>query len=78
MSYEYVLDSSAWVEWLGDTEKALKIERLVQGKTTASSIMALAEIADKCARENASILPIVLFMQKNTALLPISLDIAME
>ena len=76
MNYKYVLDSYAWAEFFDGSEKGKKIKDLLK-ENTATSILVLAEFSDKCAREGREIETFVEFIQANTAILPLTQEIAL-
>ncbi|MBI4016754.1 MAG: PIN domain-containing protein [Candidatus Aenigmarchaeota archaeon] len=78
MSYKYVIDSSAWVEYFGGTRKGAKIRHIVDEEEIATSIIAIAELADKHTRENRPFEPTLEFVQSKAAILPITVDIAVD
>jgi len=77
MKYKYVLDSYAWAEFFDGSKKGKKVKELLK-ENTATSIIALAEFSDKCARENRDLKPFIEFIQANSAILPLTQDIALE
>jgi len=78
MKYDYVLDTYALVELFNGTKKGQVVgELLVQGKS-AISILALAELSDKCAKENRAIQPFVDGLKSAVAILPLTQEIALQ
>lgn len=51
MSYEYVIDSYAWIEYFRGTESGKRARRFVEGETSATSAVSLAEMKEKYLRE---------------------------
>ena len=51
MSYEYVIDSYAWIEYFRGTESGKRARRFVEGETSATSTVSLAEMKEKYLRE---------------------------
>lgn len=76
MKYEYVLDMYALAELFDGTEKARIIRELVNAGKCAISVIALAELSDKCAREQRDSEPLVTALQATVAILPLSNEIA--
>ena len=76
-SYKYVLDSYAWMELFLGTSQGKKVEHLLK-ENTATSVVAIAELSDKCHREQQSFEPYLEFIQKNAALTALTVDIARE
>ena len=77
MSYKYVLDSSAWVEYLGASARAVKIKELVEQESIATSILAVAELADKFEREGRAFDKTLQFMQTRAAIVQLSIPLAL-
>lgn len=51
MSYEYVIDSYAWIEYFRGTESGRRARRSVESETAATSAVSLAEMKEKYLRE---------------------------
>ena len=47
MSYEYVIDSFAWVEYFRGTEAGNKVRRYIESDHAATSTLTLAELKEK-------------------------------
>jgi len=77
-STNYNLDSSAWIEYLDGTKKGEKIRDLIENKAHSTSILAIAEIADKYARTNQPFQEALQFIQSKTTLLPLTVSIAVK
>lgn len=78
MSYEYVIDTSAWVEYLTGTAKGMKIKPLIEREKVATSIIAIAELADKLARDDKRFSITLQFIQRRAAILELSVPIALK
>ena len=78
MANRYVLDTSAWIEYFGSTVKGAKIKVLVENQLVATSIMAIAEWADKCTKEEWDVLPGLGFIQKRAEIIPVNLAISLK
>ena len=77
MKYKYVLDSYAWAEFFDGSEKGKRVKELLK-ENTATSILVLAEFSDKFTREGREIQPFLEFIQANTAILPLTQEIALS
>lgn len=77
MSYSYVIDSSAWIEYFGATAKGLKIKQLIEQGEIATSMTAFLEVADKFERENRRFEVCRVFMQRRAAVLPLTVELAL-
>jgi len=51
MTYEYVIDSYAWVEYFRGTESGKRARPYVEGDSAATSALTLAELREKYLRE---------------------------
>lgn len=52
MSYKYLIDSYAWVEYFNGTKKGEVAKKYIEGGESATCVITLAELAEKYAREN--------------------------
>ena len=78
MNYKYALDSYAWAELFDGTEKGRRVKDLIEQGSIGTSIITLAEFSDKCAREGRNIEPFIRFIQAKSAILPLTLEIAIK
>ena len=74
-SSNYVLDSSAWIEYLDGTAKGDKIKQLIEQETHSTSILAIAEIADRYARTQHPFQEALTFIQSKTTIVPLTIAI---
>lgn len=63
MNYKYVLDSYAWSEFFDGFKEGLIVKDLLDQGNVATSVVALAELSDKCAREQRDVQLLVRFIQ---------------
>ena len=78
MNYRYVLDTYAWAELFDGTEKGKRVKELIDNGNVATSIIVLAELSDKCAKETRELEPFVSFIEAKSAILPLTKDIATQ
>ncbi|MBI2176064.1 PIN domain-containing protein [Candidatus Woesearchaeota archaeon] len=78
MNYRYVLDTYAWAELFDGTEKGKRVKELIDNGDVATSIIALAELSDKCAKETRELEPFASFIQAKSAVLPLTQEIALN
>ena len=78
MSYNYVIDTSAWYEYFTGTAKGIKVKPYIEQEEIATSIMAIAELADKFARENRKFDVMLKFIQRRAAILELSVSLALK
>ncbi len=72
MSYKYVIDASAWIEYLYGTPKGVKIKPFIEREEIATSMIAIGEIAYKFSRINHGFDIMLQFIQKRSAIIEIS------
>lgn len=77
MSHKYVVDTSAWVEYFGGTTKGAKLARIMETEPIATSVIALAELADKAERDNIPFAERLEFIKNCGTILPLSVPIAL-
>lgn len=77
MSFSYVIDTSAWLEYFGATAKGIKIKALIEQEEIATSLVALLEIADKFERESRRFEICRMFIQRRAAVLPLTVELAL-
>ncbi len=78
MSYNYVIDSSAWIDYLVGTSNGLKLKRLIEQEEIATSVVALAEIADKFERDKIKFEIMLKFITRRSMILPVSIEVALK
>lgn len=78
MSYEYLIDSSAWVRYLGGGPGSDVLREIIESRSIAVSIIAIAELADKFSREKRSFTAVLSFIQSRAAILPLTLPIVLS
>ncbi len=80
MRYSYVLDTYAWAEFFDGTAKGRRVRELIETEhgRIGTSIMALAEFSDKCAREGRDVERLVSFIEGKSAILQLTRDIALK
>jgi len=72
MGYKYIIDSSAWVEYFGGSAKGMKIKAIIEQQSVATSIIAIAELADKFQREKHPFTAHLHFIQSKAAIINLS------
>lgn len=76
MSYEYVIDSYAWIEYFRGTEKGKSAKKFIEEKSNATSAMTLAELSEKYKRESKEFNEDLNFMISKTKIIAIDVDLA--
>ena len=80
MKYSYVLDTYVGAEVFDGTDKGRRVRQIIeqeQGKI-GTSVVALAEFSDKCAREGYDVEKFVSFIEAKSSILQLSRDIALK
>ncbi len=78
MNFDYLIDSYAWVEYYMGTDKGKDIKDIIETKKTATSILTIAELSDKFAREKEDFTHLLQFITSTSTLLPLTADIAVR
>ena len=78
MSYKYVIDSSAWFEYFTGTESGNSLLNIIETEPIATSIIAVAELADKFEREGISFAAHLKFIQSRAAIISLSVELALH
>lgn len=78
MSYDYVVDSSVWVDYFSGSERGNKVKGIIEAKKLATSIIAVAELADKFFRDKIDFSTHLLFIQSRAAILPLNVDLSLK
>jgi len=75
MSFEYLVDSYAWIEYyLGED---VKLKLLVETKNIATPTVVIAELSDKFAREKEDFDDFFQFISSRSKIIPLSVEIAL-
>jgi len=78
MSYDYVIDSYAWIEYFRGTQSGKAVRPYVEGNRAATSTLTLAELKGKYLREKWSSFEEDLeFVSARTFIEPVSRAIAL-
>ena len=78
ISYEFVIDSYAWVEYFRGTESGKRVREYAEGDAATTSTLTLAELREKYLRERwTSFEEDVAFITTRTSLTPVDRQIAL-
>lgn len=77
MANRYLIETSAWVEYFGGTEKGQKIRDIIENEEIVTSIMAIIELADKSERQQVESKTLIEFIQARCMIVNLSLDIGL-
>ena len=78
MSFDYLVDSYAWVEYYIGTEKGARIKSILETRNIATSVLAIAELSDKFARENKDFNELFKFINSRSRIIPLTAKIAIN
>lgn len=79
MSSRYCIDSSAWLEYFKGTAKGAQVKAIIEKEDEImTSILAVAEIADKYEKESISHEQALSYVKGRAALLPVTISIAVH
>jgi predicted nucleic acid-binding protein len=78
MSYNYVIDASAWMEYFLGTENGIKIKPIIEREEIATSIIAIAELADRIARDDQRFNVRLQFIQRRAAIIGLSVELCLK
>jgi predicted nucleic acid-binding protein len=77
MSYDYVVDSYAWIEYFRGSEAGKKARGFIEGGKAAIATIAVAELREKYAREDWTYFDEdLLFITSSSAIVNLTKDIA--
>jgi len=77
MSFEFVIDSYAWIEYFRGSDEGRKALRYIESDAAATSVLSLAELKEKYLREGwPSFDEDLAFMTARTALAQVDRQIA--
>jgi len=79
MSYEYVVDSYAWIEYFRGSKAGKKARGFIEGDKAATATITVAELREKYAREGWPYFDEdLLFITSSTAVVNLTKDIAVK
>lgn len=73
---KYALDSSAWIDYF--SEKNSFVRKIIKENELVTSIIAIAEVADKFLREDMPFQKALIFMQENAKIINLDVSLALE
>lgn len=78
MTYEYVIDSYAWVEYFRGSEEGMIAKEYIEGKNCATASITIAELSEKYKRENKNFEGDMNFITARTKILNLNAEIALK
>jgi len=78
MSFDYLVDSYAWIEYYNGSKKGIKIKEIIETKNIATPVLVIAELSDKFARENSDFNELFQFINSRSTIVPLNVKIAIE
>lgn len=76
MSFNYVIDSYAWVEYFRGTKEGAAAKEYIEKKSNATCSITIAELAEKYKRENKDFSEDYHFIVSKSEIIDLSADIA--
>lgn len=77
MSFSYVIDSYAWVEYFRGTREGAAAKEYIEKKSNATCSISLAELSEKYKRENKDFSEDYNFIVSKSEIIDLSGDIAL-
>ena len=77
MSDKIILDTSFWIDYFGGTKRVEHSREVLTTGLAFTSIIAIAKLADKAARDDRPFEEHLHFIQTHSTILPISIEIAL-
>lgn len=77
MSYDYVIDSYAWVEYFRGTKEGRIAKDYIENKDCATSSITIAELSEKYKRENKDFEEDFNFVISKTKIFELTIEIAL-
>ena len=78
MTYEYVIDSYAWVEYFRGSEEGEIAKEHIEGKNCATASITIAELSEKYKRENKDFEEDMNFIIARTKVSNLNTEIALK
>ena len=79
MSYRFVIDSYAWIEYFRGTESGGRAKNYIESKEGATSGISVAELKEKYLREGWRYFnPDLLFITSVTTIIPVDKEVAVS
>ncbi len=78
MTYEYVIDSYAWVEYFRGTKKGIVAKKFIESKKSATASITLAELAEKYEREQKDFEEDMRFILSQTKIVSLDTETALS
>lgn len=77
MSFSYVIDSYAWVEYFRGTKEGAAAKEYIEKKSNATCSITIAELAEKYRRENKDFSEDYSFIVSKSEIIDLNGDIAL-
>ncbi len=74
----YMVDSSAWIEYFSGSDVGIIIREIIEKEKLITSILVIAELADKYLREGKPFHRELLFLQSKVSIIPMNVNIALQ
>jgi len=76
MENKYAIDTSAWIEYF--SKKGKDIKQIIEQNNLITSVIAIAELADKFGRENIPFDDAFALIQEEANIIPLTTSLALE
>ncbi|MGK0208818.1 MAG: putative nucleic acid-binding protein [Patescibacteria group bacterium] len=73
---KYALDSSAWIQYF--TKPSKELQSIIEERDLVTSIIAIAEIADKFSRQNIDISEALSFIKEKAKIIELTIEISLH
>ena len=77
MNDNYLINSSVWIEYFSGSKKGEKVCTIIEKEKIATSVFAVAEVADKFEREKKSFDVHLTFIQSRAEIIPLTVNLAL-
>ena len=77
MSYEFIIDSYAWVEYFKGSKQGEMAREFIENRSSATSVISIAELSEKYEREGKNFEDDFTFIISQTKIIQLNTEIAL-
>jgi len=77
MSYEFIIDSYAWVEYFKGSKQGGMAKEFIENRSSATSVISIAELSEKYEREGKNFEDDFTFIISQTKIIQLNTEIAL-
>lgn len=77
MSYKYIIDSYAWVEYFKGSKQGEMAKEFIESKNSATSVITIAELSEKYEREAKKFDEDLRFIISQTKIIALNIELAL-